>query len=186
MFPIHTLDSAPDASKPSLEALNKKYGFIPNLAGVLADAPTALNGYVTLSGIFAGRDTSLTAKEQQLVLLAASAANGCDYCRAAHGTVGHMAGLSREDVLAVQQGKPVSDAKLEALRVFATLLLEKRGWADDAEVQAFVNAGYSQAAVLEVITGLAIKTISNYVNHIAEPALDDQFAGFVVEKQAAE
>ncbi len=181
MFPTHTPGTAPKASKPILEGISKKYGFTPNLSATLAEAPTALNGYVTLSGIFASKDNSLSAVEQQIVLLAASAANGCDYCRAAHGTIASTTGLAREDIVAIQHGRPVSDTRQEALRLFTTLLLEKRGWAEEADVQALLDAGFTRAAVLEVITGLAVKTISNYVNHIAKPDLDEQFAGFAYE-----
>lgn len=186
MFPTHTIDSAPEGSKETLTAVEKAFGFLPNLAGKLAEAPTALDGYITLSGIFTGPKASLSPVEQQVVLLATSAENGCTYCGAAHGLMAHGAGLSRDDVRAVQAGQKISDSKLEALRAFATAVVEDRGWVKEADMEAFLNAGYTHAQVLEVIVGVAVKTITNYTNHIVRPALDDQFADFAVAEQAAE
>ncbi len=186
MFPTHSIDSAPAGSKDTLAMIEKNYGFLPNLAGKLAEAPTALNGFVTLAGIFSGKDTTLSALEQQIVLVAASAENGCDYCTAAHGMLAHNAGLSRDDVSAVQGGGRLSDPKQEALRAFTTLVVEKRGWASEDDIQAFLEAGYTQAQVLEVVIGVAVKTITNYVNHMTKPELNAQFAAFAVTRKAAE
>lgn len=186
MFPQHTLESAPEASKETLKAIEKSYGFMPNLALILAGAPTALNGYISLMGTFTGKDTGLNAVEQQVVLLAASVENGCDYCTAAHGTVANMAGLAGDEVRAVQRGDALSDSKLEALRQFTVAVVEKRGWATEADINAFTGAGYTDAHIMEVVIGVAIKTITNYVNHMAKPVLNDQFAAFAVTKAAAE
>ncbi|SDD86000.1 carboxymuconolactone decarboxylase family protein [Kordiimonas lacus] len=186
MFPTHSIDSAPAGSKETLAAIEKGYGFLPNLAGKLAEAPTALKGFVSLAGIFSGNDTTLSPLEQQIVLVATSAENGCDYCTAAHGMLAHKSGLGRDDVSAAQSGLPLSDPKQEALRAFTTIIVEKRGWAGEDEIQSFLDAGYTRAQVLEVVIGVAVKTITNYVNHMTKPELNVQFADYAVTRQAAE
>jgi alkylhydroperoxidase family enzyme len=52
------------------------------------------------------------------------------------------------------------------------VLYEKRGWASDGDVAAFLGAGYIKANVLDVVLATALKTISNYTNHIADAPLD--------------
>ena len=70
----------------------------------------------------------------------------------------------------------IADPKLEALRTFAAIVNEKRGWPEDAEVEAFLAAGYTRQTVLEVILGTSLKVMSNCTNHVTQTALDDAFA----------
>jgi len=98
----------------------------------------------------------------------------------------HNAGLSHDDVSAVQSGGKLSDPRQEALRAFTTLVVEKRSWASEADIQVFLEAGYTKAQVLEVVIGVAVKTITNYVNHMTKPELNVQFAAFAVTRKAAE
>ena len=181
-FQIHTKDTAPADSLPFLEAAEKKFGFIPNLIGELAESPATVEAYLTLGGIYG--KSSFTPAEQQVVLLTANYENECHYCMAAHSAGAKMAKLSDVAIDALRAGTPIPDTKLEALRVFARKVVTQRGWVDPSDVTAFLNAGYSKANVLEVVTGVALKTISNYVNHIAETPLDDKFAALKWEKPA--
>src|SRR5262245_1090977 len=84
-FTVHTVETAPAASRPLLEGIGRSFGFVPNLFSVFAESPAALSGAL---GIFeAFSKSSLTSTEQQLVMLAASEANDCEYCVAAHSTL---------------------------------------------------------------------------------------------------
>ena len=63
------------------------------------------------------------------------------------------------------------------MRRFAETVVDKRGWATEDDVQAFLAAGFGRQQVLEVILGVAFKTISNYTNHLVDTPLDEAFAG---------
>ena len=173
---IHSAQTAPDGSRAILEGAQKALGFTPNLSGVLAEAPAALEGYTTLAKIL--DKSSFTAEELQTVLMTANYLNECAYCMAAHSTIAKGAGVRDEIIEGLRNNTPLPDAKLEALRVFTRAALEKRGWVDEADIAAFTEAGYGNQQILEVITGLALKTISNYANHIAETPLDAAFSPF--------
>jgi len=174
-FKRHDKNSAPVASKPVLEEAEKKYGFTPNLFGVMAESPAALKAYTTLSGILE-EDAGLDAQEQQIVMLATSEFNGCDYCMAAHSTVAErMAKVPPEIIEALRDGGLPEDARAKALVRLTRALLEHRGWLPKNEQAAFLEAGYDQQALLEVITILALKTLSNYTNHLADTPLDEAF-----------
>lgn len=173
-FTTHTGGSAPEAAKPLLEAAGKAFGFVPNLLGTMAEAPAILEGYMTLAGIFDKSDLSET--ERQIILMTNNRLNGCTYCMAAHTTISQGAGVPADVIDALRTGSPIADAKLEALRTFAAVINETRGWPQDADVRAFLDAGYTKQAVLEVILGTALKVMSNYTNHIAETDVDAAFA----------
>ncbi len=173
-FRTHTASTAPEASKPLLERAESAYGFVPNLLGTMAEAPAMLEGYMTLSGIFGKTDFSET--ERQIILMTNNRLNGCVYCMAAHTSISQTAKVPADVIESLRTNTPIADAKLEALRTFAGVINESRGWPADAEVEAFLAAGYTRQNILEVIIGTSLKVMSNYTNHIAQTDLDDAFA----------
>src|SRR5690349_3440779 len=169
-FKLHTIETAPEASRNALAAVNKKFGRVPNFFGVTAESPAATNAYVSLSNIF--QTTALTPAEQQIVILAASVENKCDYCVAAHSRGAKMAGLPEDAINAIKAKTPLKDAKTEALRRLVSQIVDKRGWLSDADVQAFLNQGYSRSQLLDVMVGVSMKTLSNYINHLTGPPIE--------------
>jgi uncharacterized peroxidase-related enzyme len=175
-FEIHTIESAPQEARGTLEAARQNFGFLPNLLGELAAAPAALKGYVTLSELLS--ESSLRPIEQQLVLIAASLENGCNYCVAAHSAGLKASGGADDQIDAVRSGRPLADPKLEALRAFTTAIVNRRGLVTDAELHPFLAAGYAREQVFDVLLGVAMKTLSNYTNHIAHTPLDRPLEAF--------
>lgn len=173
-FPVHTVETAPDAARPTLEAALKGYGFLPNLLGVMATAPALVAGYTTLAKLF--DETSLTATERQIVLLAASFQNTCAYCMAAHSMIAAVQSVPADVVEALRQGGPLPDHRLEALRQFTAAVVVTRGRPSEIEVRPFLAAGFGSQQVLEVILGVGLKTLSNYANHFAETPVDAAFS----------
>ena len=172
-FATHTIDSAPDASKPFLQGAKQAYSFVPNLLGTMATAPSLLEGYMTLARIFDKTDLSET--ERQIILMTNNRLNGCTYCMAAHTTISQMAKVPNDIIQALRDNTPIADPKLEALRTFAAVVNETRGWPTDAQVAAFLAAGYTRQTVLEVVLGTSLKVMSNYTNHIAHTPVDAAF-----------
>lgn len=170
----HTRETAPEGSHGIMDAYTERFGFMPNLVSILAESPAALKGYATSYGLLA--ETDFTPPEQQLIFLATSRENGCRYCVAAHSMAGKMLGLDEETIHAVRDGRPVLDPKLAAIVEFTTKVVAKRGHVSSQDIENFITAGHTQAQVLEVLLGVSTKTISNYMNHIAQTPLDDAFA----------
>lgn len=174
-FPIHTLQSAPEASRPLLEATVKSFGSVLNLFAGLAEAPAALKTYLDGSANFAR--SSLSPLEQQVVLIAVSVANGCDYCVGAHSFVArNMVKAPDAVVEALRAGSSLPDARLDALATFTRRVVAERGWVAEKDVEAFLQAGFSRAQVIEVLAGVSVKTLSNYANHLMRTPLDQAFA----------
>ena len=179
-FPVHSSEPAPEGSKPILADTQKSMGFVPNLIRVMAEAPAAAEAYLSLMDIF--DRSSLSDTEQQTVLLSVSFSNGCDYCMAAHTTLANMKRVPSEIIEALRTGIPLADARLDALATLTRSIVETRGWPDDAATETFFKAGYGTREYLEVLVGVTMKTLSNYVNHAANTPLD---AAFQTAKWAA-
>ncbi|MDR4469561.1 MAG: carboxymuconolactone decarboxylase family protein [Nitrospira sp.] len=173
-FQIHTQETAPETSRPTLDAARKKYGFVPNLYGVLAESPTAVQAYAAINTAL--EQSTLSPIEQQVVTLTVSAANGCAYCMGAHSTVAQMVRMPDDVLTALRAQQVLPDTKLNALRVLVVSIVQNRGWVPEADLEQFVAAGYGRQHLLDALTIVALKTLSNYVNHIAQTPLDPQFA----------
>jgi uncharacterized peroxidase-related enzyme len=173
---LHSHESAPEASKPLLAAAEGAFGFIPNISAVLAESPETLKAYMTLSRIF--DETSFTAEERQVVILSINEYNECHYCVAAHSAIAEMHGVPDHVIEALRGRSEIDDPRLNALRTFTHKVLEQRGWVAENDLQTFLDAGFGRRQMLEVIFAVAMKTISNYANHIADTPLDEAFAPY--------
>ncbi len=170
-FSLYTKETAPEGSKPSLEQVEKGFGFVPNIFGVMAESPAATEAYLMLNKLVQDK-TALSPVEQQVALLAISEHNGCDYCVAAHTGSAERAKVEPAVLEALRSGSKLPDAKLDALATYARTVIDKKGWVDESDVQALLDAGYTRQQLFDVYVALSLKTISNYVNHVADTPLD--------------
>jgi len=175
-FKLHDQDSAPEGSQPLLEKSVKGFGMIPNLHAVMAEAPGLLEGYQRLHQLFT--ETSFDADEQTVVWQSINVEHSCHYCVPAHTGIAKQMKVDDEITEALRNETPLPTAKLEALRDFTLSVVRERGEVGDSAVQQFLDAGYTQRQVLEVVLGVAQKTMSNYVNHLAETPVDSAFEKF--------
>mgnify|MGYP001598245287 CR=1 FL=1 len=174
IFKLHDVNSAPADSKALLEGVQKKFGFIPNLMKVFAESPVALQAYGAVSEIL--EKSSFSPVERQLVLLAVSYANNCEYCVSVHSMISkNTPGVDKQDVEKLRQGEPLTNKKLDTLVQFTKQLVSERGFVSDTEQKKFLNAGYTSQNVLEILVAIGLKTISNYTNHLAQTPLDEAF-----------
>jgi uncharacterized peroxidase-related enzyme len=168
-FPLHTQSTAPAPSKAILAQMGHAGAEAPNLVRALADAPAALTAFQQLKATFAS--SSLSPIEQEVVYLSVAKANQCHYCTAQTGAFdGSPEAQTAAD--AIRGDRPLRDPRLQALRRFASAMTSQRGWVSDTHIEDFLAAGYSRAQVLEVISGIALVTLSSYVNHVAATPLD--------------
>jgi alkylhydroperoxidase family enzyme len=169
-FPLHTRATAPFASKPIMEEANRTLGYVPNLVAQMAEAPALLEGYATLSAIF--RKADFSPGERALILLAVSVEHDSHYCTPAHTVRARDTELDEASIAAIRARRPLADKRLEALRSFTVRMIQDRGFIADADLEAFLAAGFTRANAMEIILAIGLKTLSNYVNHIAETPLD--------------
>ena len=173
IFTRHTEQTAPQGAAEVLDAVKQRYGFIPNLAAYVAESPNTLNAILKMSEAF--DQSSFTAQEQQIVLLTVSALNGCSYCKTVHTALGRMANIDQatlEDAITLKQ---LNDPRLNSLRNFTQQLVENKGWLEEKEIQAFLDAGFNRSQVFEVVLAIALKTATNYSNHLANAEPNKEF-----------
>jgi len=141
-----------------------------NIFKGMANSPAAVEAYLGMSQALA--KGVLGDNEREVIQLAVSQENGCDYCLAAHTAMGKKAGLTDEQATGARKGAIPGDAKLDALAKFAKALHEKKGFVSDDDLKRFRDAGWDDAATAETIANYAQATFSNYFNHVHQSPVD--------------
>lgn len=179
-YKVHTPESAPEASKPLLEAAKKNFGNIPNLLGVLAEAPAVLEAYQSLHHFCVS--SSFNAEELTVIWQTINIEHNCTYCVPAHTGLAHRMKVDPALIEALRNMEPLPTEKLRVLQDTTLKIVRRRGEISEDDQAAFFAAGYSQQQLLEIIMVLSMKVISNYVNHCAKTPVDRAFQKFAWEK----
>lgn len=167
---IPSLEAAPEASRPLLDAVTRQLGSAPNLFRLLAVSPAALEGYLGLSGAL-GKGT-LDARTRTRIALLVAELNRCDYCLSAHTYLGKNLAKLDDAELAANRDAASGDPKAAAALRFARAVVVERGRVSAAEVDAVKAAGYTDAQILEIVLHVAANTLTNYVNTVAATDID--------------
>lgn len=183
---IKTLSSvnhatAQGAQKEILDLAQKQVGFIPNMYANMANAPAVLSTYLHGYDLFR-RESGFKPAEQEVVFLAVSQVNGCNYCTAAHSMIADkMSGVPANVLQAIRNHRPIPDAKLSALFTITQEMVKSFGKPSSATVKAFLDAGYQERDLLYIILAISVKILSNYSNHAFGTELDDRFAAYKID-----
>jgi uncharacterized peroxidase-related enzyme len=165
---------APEQANPQqaelFTAVKSKLGRVPNLLRALANSTAALRGYLEFSGALSN-GSGLDPKQREIVALTVAQANGCEYCLAAHSTIGKRVGLSPEAIEAARRADGFDESGRAVAR-FADAVVKSRGRVDDEQLEAFRAAGFNDDAVTEVVAHVALNVFTNYFNNLAETDVD--------------
>lgn len=176
-FPIYSIESAPSQSRQVLRQLEQTFGFIPNIAGAMAESPMLIGAFIDLfQKVHAG---TFTEAQIQTLLLTNAVTNACSWAVAFHTALALSQGLTQADTDAIRGGRVPLDRQHAALSRLTRTAIERRGHLDTQDVNAFIEAGFRRDQVLEVLAVAAASTITNYVGNIAQPPLEAQFQAHV-------
>ncbi len=165
-----SIEASPAASRPLLEAVKKMLGSVPNLFRMVGNSPAALEGYLGLNSALS--KGMLDAKTRERIALAVAEINGCDYCLAAHSYLGKNLAKLDDVEIAANRGGTSADPKARAAIHFATQIVKARGHVSAVELQNVKTAGYDDAEVIEIISHVALNTLTNYINNVTGTEID--------------
>ena len=165
---------APEGSRELLDSAKAQLGMVPNMYAEMAHSPGLLGTHRFGYDEFRRR-SGFNPAEREVVFLAISRFNGCTYCVGVHSAIADQSKVPTEVTDAVRAGEPIGDARLQALNLFTTSMVATRGRPPEEELEAFLAVGYTERQVLEIILAIAVKTLSNYSNHLFDTPLDKAF-----------
>ncbi|MFC6286139.1 carboxymuconolactone decarboxylase family protein [Nocardioides sp. GCM10027113] len=169
-IPVHTVNSAPGASRDALKALEEKYGKVLNIHGEMAHSPAVLHAYVALQDVLREHST-LDAPTREAIALAVGNEDDCTYCQSAHTGGGKAVGLTDDQMIAIRRGR-AEDPELDALLRLAREFTAKVGNTSDEAWQAALDAGWSDVQLTELTTHVTLNLLTNYFNHHVHTELD--------------
>ncbi len=176
-FEVHTQESAPSSSQPLLDKSVKEFGMLPNLHGVMAEAPGLLEAYQRVHNLFLG--TSFDAEELTVVWQTVNVEHECGYCVPAHTGIAKMMRVDDAITVALRSRSELPTKKLQVLHLTTLALVRNRGKLSEEELAAFVAEGYGRRQLLEIVLGISQKVMSNYTNHLANTPVDPPFQEFI-------
>jgi AhpD family alkylhydroperoxidase len=165
---VPTRDEVSPANQAIFDNLKRGIGSVPNLYATLAHSEHALGNYLA----FQNGKSSITGKAREIVNLVVSQVNACEYCLAAHTVIGKMNGFSDEQILEIRSGRASFDAKFDALARLVKNIEAQRGHADQALVDAFFEAGWTKANLVDTIVAIGDKTVTNYLHGTTRVPVD--------------
>ena len=176
---IHNVETAPELAKPRVEAALNANGFIPNLIGALANSPQALAFYQEVGKL--NGENSLTGGEREVIQIIAAKRNECGFCVAGHTKLATLKKLLSDNAISASRAvnpADFDDTKLAALAEFTIAIMDNKGAVSDAQLQAFVSAGYRKEQAVDVVMGVALATLCNYTNNLAQTDINPELQAY--------
>ena len=164
-----TKETANSETAQLFAAVQKKMGMVPNLIATMANSPAVASAYLGFSQSLA--TGSLVPRLREQIALVVGETNGCNYCLAAHTTIGKGVGLSEEETCNARRAV-ASDGKEQAALQFARTIVAERGLVSDQDVQQVRDAGYTDGEIAEIVANVALNIFTNYFNHVAQTEVD--------------
>lgn len=163
-----TSEQVPDESKPALDMFTRSIGFTPNMLATFALSPVAFNAWATLRSAL---NRALDVKTREVISLAVSEVNGCNYCLAVHSHAAAMARLPADEIILARKGQ-ANDPKRHAAVQFARKVIEMRGQVSDTDLKSVRDAGCTEANVMEIIALVGMYSLTNFFNNVFDPVKD--------------
>ena len=168
LFSVPTRDEVSDKNQEIFDKLEKAMGMVPNIYATFAHSETALSDYLD----FENRKSSLKPKEREVINLAVSQVNNCQYCLAAHTLIGQKTGFTPDQVLEIRGGRAEFDDKLDALAQFARAVAENRGRVSDLQTATLLEAGYTEENIIDIVMAVSGISTTNYLHNITDVPVD--------------
>jgi uncharacterized peroxidase-related enzyme len=176
-FPVPRLeDLAPDI-RARIEAVAERSGFVPNVFLVLAHRPEEFRAFFAYHDAQMERNSGLTKGERELIVVATSAANDCQYCVIAHGAIARirMKDPLIADQVAVNHRKADLSARQKAMLEFALRVATRSGEIVDADVDALRAHGFSDEDIWDIGAIAAFFALSNRMANLTNMRPNDEF-----------
>jgi len=173
-----TSETANEEQAILLDKAEKQVGFIPNMYSNMVNYPPLLDNYLHGYNLFR-KQSGFTSAEQEVIFLAISQNNGCDYCMAAHSTLAaKYSGVPETVLSAIRNGQAITDVKIAALFNMAVEVNNSKGRPNTEIVNIFLKAGYNEKHLLAITLAVSVKVLSNYSNHMFDAEVDEMFAEY--------
>jgi len=176
-FPAPSIDSLPDDIRTRILAVQEKSGFVPNVFLTLALRPDEFRAFFAYHDALMDKDGGLTKAEREMIVVATSAANQCQYCVIAHGAILRIRAKNPliADQIAVNYRKADIPPRQRAMLDFAMKVSRAAEEVLDADFAALTAHGFSDDDIWDIAAISAFFALSNRIANVTGMRANDEF-----------
>jgi uncharacterized peroxidase-related enzyme len=167
-YPIPALEDLPADLRATIEAVQEKAGFVPNIFLALAHRPDEFRAFFAYHDAILERKGNLSKAEKEMIVVATSAANDCSYCVVAHGAILRV--RAKNPLIADQIAVNYRGAELEprqrAILEFALKVAQRGSELEEPDYQALRDHGLDDEDIWDIGAITAFFALSNRMAHL--------------------
>jgi uncharacterized peroxidase-related enzyme len=176
-FPVPKLEGLPEDIRSRILAVQEKSGFVPNVYLVLAHRPDEFRAFFAYHDAVMDRDSGLSKAEREMIVVATSGANACQYCVIAHGAILRIRAKDPllADQVAINYRKADITPRQQAMLDFALTVALDAQDIGDADFEALRAHGFSDADAWDIGAIAAFFALSNRIANLSDMRPNDEF-----------
>ena len=176
-FPTPAIDKLPEDIRTRLLAVQEKSGFVPNVFLTLAYRPDEFRAFFAYHDALMDKDGGLTKAEREMIVVATSSANQCQYCVIAHGAILRIRAKNPliADQIAVNYRKADITPRQRAMLDFAMKVATASQLISDADFAALAGHGFSDDDIWDIAAIAAFFALSNRLANVTGMRPNDEF-----------
>jgi uncharacterized peroxidase-related enzyme len=176
-FPVPAIDALPDDIRTRLLAVQEKSGFVPNVFLTLAHRPDEFRAFFAYHDALMEKDGGLTKAEREMIVVATSSANQCQYCVIAHGAILRIRAKNPliADQFAINYRKADITPRQRAMLDFAMKVALEAQAVDDADFKTLASHGFSDDDIWDITAIAAFFALSNRIANVTGMRPNDEF-----------
>ncbi len=177
-FSLPDLDSLPEDIRRRFDEVQEKAGFIPNIFLVLARRPAEFRAFIAYHDALMDKETpGLGLAEREMIVVATSARNQCQYCVIAHGAILRIRAKNPyiADQLATNYRKADISERQKAMLDFALKVSRKAEKVDESDYQRLNEFGFDDEDIWDIASISAFFGLSNRIVNVSSMRTNDEF-----------
>ena len=176
-FRAPSIDRLPEDIRARLLAVQEKSGFIPNVFLTLAYRADEFRAFFAYHDALMDKEGGLTKAEREIIVVATSAANNCEYCVIAHGAILRIRAKNPliADQIAVNYRKADITPRQRAMLDFAIKVCTEAHLISDDDFTALADCGFSDDDIWDIGAIAALFALSNRMAHLTGMRANEEF-----------
>ena len=176
-FPVPELDEMPEDVRQRIVEVQKKSGFVPNVFLTLAHRPDEFRAFFAYHDALMEKESGLSKAEREMIVVATSGANQCQYCVVAHGAILRLRARNPliADQVAVNYRKADLTPRQRAMLDFALKTALHSAEIGDADLAALREHGFSDDDIWDIGAVAAFFAMSNRLANMTSMRPNDEF-----------
>ncbi|HNN33666.1 MAG TPA: peroxidase-related enzyme [Ottowia sp.] len=176
-FPVPEIKDLPEDIRARVLAVQEKSGFVPNVFLTLAHRPDEFRAFFAYHDALMEKPGNLSKAEREMIVVATSNANQCQYCVIAHGAILRIRAKNPliADQVAVNYRKADITPRQKAMLDFAMKVSARAQEVDDQDFDALQQHGFDQEDIWDIAAIAAFFGLSNRLANVTSMRPNDEF-----------